>query len=413
MRNDQAKGAGVSAGPASSPGSPLARRADSSAGQAAPPGAWFPGLEGLRGLAALAVVLTHIGFQTGEGVNGPLRVVLSRLDLGVAVFFVLSGFLLHRPQALAALGDRPLPAVLPYLWRRALRVLPAYGVAVVAALLLVPGNADRGAAEWLWQLTLTQVYADGHLLDGFTQVWSLCTEVAFYLALPLLGRLAARGATGVRARLRGQLLLCAAMAALSLAWQWAVADGLLPLRAGLWLPGHADWFAAGMAVAAVSAAQASAPGGGWWARLEDVAGDAGTCWIGAAALFAVAGTPVAGSYSLVPLSTDEALLRAVLYTGVAVLLLLPAVLPGRRDGVVRGLLTSPVIAFLGRVSYGVFVLHLVVLDLTLRALQVPLFTGRALLVTAVVVPVSVLAGWLSLVLVERPALRLRRLVPRG
>jgi len=351
----------------------------------------FPALDGVRALAALAVVLTHVGFQTAEGVNGPFRSVLSRLDVGVAVFFVLSGFLLHRPQVVAALSGRALPAVVPYLWRRALRVLPAYWLAVVAALLVLPDNDGATLGDWVRQLTLTQVYGADELLPGLTQTWSLATEVSFYLVLPLLGRLAGR-------TLRSQLLLCAAMYATGLGWQALVAWDLLPPFTGYWLPAHADWFALGMALAALSAA-----GAGW---LEELCSDAVTCWIGAAALFVVAGTPLTGPYALALLTPSEALTRTVLYGAVSVLLVAPAI-TRRTDGPVRGLLVSRPARAVGRVSYGLFLLHLVVLAAAFDGLGIVPFTGGFWRLLAVVLPISLAVAWASLQLVEEPALRLR------
>ena len=100
--------------------------------------------------------------------------MLGRLDVGVAVFFVLSGFLLYPP---------PVP-VGRYALRRAARILPAYWVllAVVAAFCSVPG------AYW-W---LGQTYVGEPLAGPLTQTWSLCTEVAFYAVLPGLVWLARR-----------------------------------------------------------------------------------------------------------------------------------------------------------------------------------------------------------------------------
>lgn len=355
----------------------------------------FPALDGVRAIAALAVVLTHVGFQTGEGIRGPARTVLSRLDVGVAVFFVLSGFLLHRPQAAAAMEGRRWPALVPYLWRRALRVLPAYWMAVAAAILLLPGNDGADAFDWLRQLTLTQIYRDGDLLPGLTQMWSLATEITFYLALPLLGRLAGR-------TLRSQLVLCGLMFATGIGWQALVAHDVLPPHCGYWLPGHADWFAIGMALAAVSVGAAD--------RLEAVARDGVTCWIGAGALFVIAGTPLTGPYQLALLSPSETLSRTVLYGAVALLLVAPAALPHAR-GPVAAVLASPPMAFLGRISYGVFLLHLTVLEIVRQALGVPVFSGSFWRVLAWTVSLSLLVAWASLRAVEEPVMRLRNRGP--
>ena len=351
----------------------------------------FPALDGVRAVAALAVVLTHVGFQTGEAVSGPARAALSRLDIGVAVFFVLSGFLLHRPQAAAALRGAPPPAVVPYLWRRALRVLPGYWVAVLAALVLLPANDGLTALDWVRQLTLTQVYVDSGLPAGLTQMWSLATEVTFYLALPLLGRLAGR-------TLQSQLRLCGLMVGAGLGWQTAVAHDLLPPHAGYWLPGHADWFGLGMGLAALSAS-----GVPW---LRDLARDGTTCWVGAAALFAIATTPLTGPYGLALLTPSETLSRTSLYGAAAVLLVLPATGAGP-SGAVGALLTSRPVAWLGRISYGIFLLHLVVLALVFDGLEIGFFTGRFWTVLTVTVAVTLAVSWALQRAVEEPAMRLR------
>src|SRR3954451_7878504 len=95
-----------------------------------------PELDGLRGLAALAVLVFHCWLYTmvvpdaGRPVSG-LDLGYSNLRLGLVLFFVLSGFLLYGPWVRAALEDRAAPRVAPYFKRRALRVLPAYYLSLV------------------------------------------------------------------------------------------------------------------------------------------------------------------------------------------------------------------------------------------------------------------------------------------
>ena len=66
-------------------------------------------LDGLRAVAAAAVLLTHVGGLTGYVVTGsPASWVISRGDVGVPIFFALSGLLLYRPWASAVSpGGRP------------------------------------------------------------------------------------------------------------------------------------------------------------------------------------------------------------------------------------------------------------------------------------------------------------------
>ena len=67
--------------------------------------------------------------------------MLSRLDIGVAIFFAISGFLLYRPHVVAWFEETRAAATLPYLRNRALRILPALWVAVLLAALLVPNDS--------------------------------------------------------------------------------------------------------------------------------------------------------------------------------------------------------------------------------------------------------------------------------
>src|SRR5581483_3894077 len=117
-------------------------------------------------------VVTHAAFLTGHstGVDGRL---LGRFDLAVAVFFALSGFLLWRGHVAAAHGLGARPATGHYLRSRAVRIMPAYLVAVVVILTLLPDAEHASPTVWLANLTLTQIYVPLTLTGGLTQMWSL------------------------------------------------------------------------------------------------------------------------------------------------------------------------------------------------------------------------------------------------
>ena len=151
---------------------------------------FLPPVEGMRACAAVGVVVTHVAFQTGHtgGVAGRL---FGRFDLAVAVFFALSGFLLWRGHAAAARDLRPVPATGHYLRSRLIRIMPAYLVAVVVILTLLP-DAKADLTVWLANLSLTQIYVPLTLTAGLTQMWSLAVEVSFYLALPVFALLVRR-----------------------------------------------------------------------------------------------------------------------------------------------------------------------------------------------------------------------------
>src|SRR5438067_1774084 len=106
---------------------------------APPPGnPRFPLLDPLRAVAALCIVVTHTAGWSGFNSAHALGAWTARLDCGVAIFFVLSGFLLYRPFVAARLDGRDGPRVLRYARRRALRILPAYWVALALLGLVLP-----------------------------------------------------------------------------------------------------------------------------------------------------------------------------------------------------------------------------------------------------------------------------------
>jgi peptidoglycan/LPS O-acetylase OafA/YrhL len=366
----------------------------------------FPTLNAVRAIGALMVVVTHVAFNTGQINQGWLGAVTSRLDFGVTLFFVLSGFLLARPWFLdRARGHAP-PSTTHYLWKRALRILPLYWVVVVAAFLVDPENADASRAEWLSTLTLTQIYGDGLLASSLTQMWSLCTEVAFYVVLPLLCLLLlarpGRGATG-GLDLRAVTGRTAVLVLLGFAWQVAVS--LLPgtpAHAAQWLPGLLPWFLVGTWFAAVSAHGVVS---GEVHLLDRLGRDLAGCWILAAAVFAIACSPIGGPRVLIVPGAWESLTKLALYTVAGAFFVLPLVFGPERDGTARRLLTGPVLFWLGEISYGIFAIHMLVLTQVFRLSGLEIFTGGFGFVLAATLAVTIPLAAISFRLLERPVLR--------
>ena len=360
------------------------------------PGA-VPALDGVRGAAALLVVLTHVGYQTGETSRGLHGALLARADFGVALFFVLSGLLLYRPWVVAEATGADGPSWGGYYRRRAVRILPAYWVALLAVVLLVQGD-DRTVGDVVANATLTQVYGGGHLLADFTQTWSLCTEVLFYLLLPVAAVLVRR-VPGPAARIG----LLGAVLAVNVAWTALAATDALPTLASTWLPGHAVWFAAGMLLAAVAEDAARRPAGRPARWAGDFADRPGTLLLLAGGIAALAATPLAGPRTLAPTTPGESVVKELLYGAVA-LLVMTAALAAAGDSPVARVLGHPVARWTGRVGYGVFLWHLLVLDGVMALLGTPLFGGNALPVALLTVAGSLLVAWASWVLLERPLL---------
>jgi peptidoglycan/LPS O-acetylase OafA/YrhL len=366
-------------------------------------GTRLPALDGYRGLAAVAVLTTHVGYMTGTSTDGRLAPVLSRLDIGVAIFFVLSGFLLFSPAVARWLDGRPPPSARRYLRHRAVRILPLYWATLVLAAVAVRRQDDWTLEQTLVQAGLLQSFRPQDQTLGLTQMWSLSAEVVFYLALPLMGAALLRRHHSLRRVLAG----IAALGLAGLAFRSAAATGLGPLddQDSLQMFAHLDWFAAGMGLAVLRGAaerDRAAPGG----RLaEALAVLPGWCLVGALSLFAIATTPLAGPRQLTPPTGMENLAKHVLYLGVAVLLVLPVVL-ARDSWLHRALSTAPLLR-LGELSYGIFCLHLVVLEVLFDLSDLELFSGRLWAVWPSALLLSVAAAWLARQLIERPTARLR------
>jgi peptidoglycan/LPS O-acetylase OafA/YrhL len=279
---------------------------------------FLPALEGMRACAAIGVVITHVAFQTGHTTWTTGR-LLGRLDLAVAVFFALSGFLLWRGHAAAARGLRRVPPTGHYLRSRLVRIMPGYLVAVVVILSLFP-DANADLTVWLANLTLTQIYVPLTLTSGLTQMWSLSVEVSFYLALPLLACAARR--LPVRARI--PVILAVALA--SFGWgliPFSVPFGVNPLT---WPPAYFSWFAAGMLLAELS----TGPVG----RVHRLARRRILMAVIAVAAYALAASPVAGPAGLAPGTLGVFLIKVSLGAVVAGALLAPLVLD-RKPGAER------------------------------------------------------------------------------
>jgi peptidoglycan/LPS O-acetylase OafA/YrhL len=369
-----------------------------------PPGGRDAALDGIRGLAALGVWLLHVGGNTGVIYrDGMLAWMTTRLGIAVPIFFVLSGLLLYRPFARAVLDGGPPPSTGRYLWRRVLRVFPAYWL-VVALALWAWSSPDW--YDWLTWLLMLQNYTEqGRPPDGLYQMWTMPIELAFYLLLPLLawalGRWARRGAPASRpVRLLGGL---AVLPVVSLATVVAghVAD---QPQFALWLPHHLVYFAAGMAMAVLSV---------WIGRSRALDSLAPQLLVLALLLFALLSTELAGPRTLSLPTLSQSLWRMVLETAVAVLVVAPFALAPRGGSLRYRLLGNPVSAYLGRISYSVFLWHAPVITLYYLLSGAEPFNGDFWPVAMFTLVLTLLVSAGSHHLVEESALRLsgRRRAP--
>jgi peptidoglycan/LPS O-acetylase OafA/YrhL len=366
----------------------------------------FPVLDTLRAVGALAVLTTHAAFWAGAYTrHGVWGAVLARLDVGVALFFVLSGFLLSLPFLTRAQQHRSRPSTGRYLWKRFLRITPVYLLAVVLALWFIDSNAHLGPRDWVVTLTMTNTFLDPALPSGLSQMWSLAVEVTFYLLLPVLMVLAV-GRRGLRP---GRVLvLLAAMLAVSVWWHLGGAGRAGEMSSGSplqWLPGYLTWFAIGIGLALLFLLERS----GRWplvtAPFARLGRQPGVCWIIAAGLMLVAASPIAGPSLLAAPTDAESLTKHLLYAGIGGVIVLTGVFTA--PGGYTRVFTHPLARRAGWISYSVFCLHLPILHLVMSATGWPLFQSSFFGIWALTLATSLLAAEIVYRFLERPVMRLK------
>jgi peptidoglycan/LPS O-acetylase OafA/YrhL len=355
----------------------------------------------------MLVLAYHAANISGVTSSGPLALFAAELKAGVAVFFLISGFLLYLPFARAIGVGANLPNWRRYAGRRAVRILPGYWAAL--ALLALAGPPKGMTIAHVWQyVTLVQMYHHPPVESGWV-VWSLSVEATFYLVLPIFAWIAARTTLGSkRFGFEPQLVLIAGLALGSLLFRamltrsfiTPVGNGRLTLATAL--PGVIDLFALGMGLAVLRAAielgQTVSRG------LTVLAGRPGLSWLIAMALYLVGVPAQRGEFFLTAYGV-----AAHVAIGLAAFFVVLPVVPPRQQSAnrfVMPLLCSGVLAWLGTVSYGIYLWHLPFLEAIDAAVGQPrgalAFVGL-LLITAVG---AVGLGAASWYLIERPAHRI-------
>jgi peptidoglycan/LPS O-acetylase OafA/YrhL len=329
----------------------------------------FPLTVGLRGIAAIAIIVGHAWFFTG-GFGGfttslPNRLVV-RWDGVVAVFFMLSAFLLYRPMiAHRAAGPAP-PRTADYARRRFLRLFPAYWVALTA-LAIFPGLFGVFSHNWWAFYSLTDFLDVGHLHQvcpageefrcGLPQSWTLGIDLTFYVALPFYAALTGLGARFLSSRgwMRWELAILAILAAASLVLGGAPLD----LRDQAWFRysfiGYFYWFALGLALALISvryAHRARQP-----RPLALIAARPALCWAGGLCVYLITVLAFTDAPFVFAFDSSQYVMLNVIQGIGATLFFLPAIFANPNRGLPARVLGHPFLMWTGVISYGLLLWH--------------------------------------------------------
>jgi peptidoglycan/LPS O-acetylase OafA/YrhL len=320
-------------------------------------------LDGLRGLAAAIVVISHFSKHVG------LERLLGRGtgEVGVMLFFVLSGFLMGQLY----LGVKPtVAAVLSFYRRRVARVVPLYLIVVGLCFVSFQTWNEASLLPWVTPENLWE-----HLLfwQGAGHLWTLPVEVQFYLVFPLLWLAFARMPS---ATLPGVMLLIAAL-------------DLLGFPPSAPLLRRAAFFLAGVAASQFR-----------WAET------AGASFVFACAivLYVLMLPPIRSTLDMhlllggAPWHTESWQSWCYLFTATVI------VMSGAAAPLARTLLGSLPLRYLGMVSYSLYLLHPPVIRLMVR---IDAVRDSPLALTGLVTLALLLVSSLSYYLVEAP---LRRLI---
>ncbi|MGI9146785.1 MAG: acyltransferase family protein [Chloroflexota bacterium] len=367
----------------------------------------LPGVDGLRAVAALWVVLFHMAaFSSVQFPDIPgLDLFLKSGSTGVSLFLVLSGFCLFLPFAGGRIARFK---VGEFFRRRCKRLLPAYYVALLLALTLSLASADwlgqprLTLAEGVWQIATHLTLVHTLFPDTFYSLngafWSLGLEWQLYLALPVLVLITRRFglshalAVAVAINVVYRLGLGVAVGSGYLDSQGLLAISVLPNQ----LPGRWAEFAFGMLAADLYASGRLER----WARF-------------------VPGMLIA-IVALVPLSflAERFELSHIVYGALFFTLL--SVVVTSNNPVARALAWRPLVA-LGTMSYSLYLVHQPVIQIAAHLLQVyrpdmsPTSVFMALLL---IFPIILLLAWTLFQTVERRTMggssqaATSRLIPR-
>ena len=342
-----------------------------------------PQFDGLRALAVLTVMVDHF---SADVPNFPLPDWIHLGATGVRLFLVLSGYFitasLRRARDRMDAGELSAGKTMAaFYWRRFLRIGPAYLVFAAIALLL-----DLGAIRynWAWVFTGTVnwliAWNDQWPL-AISHLWSICVQEQFYLFWPLLILLVPR---------KWMLSAIIAVAFAGVAFRIGCVIFSVPIIARwVLLFGSLDSLAAGAAL-------------GWCGgRLRASRG----CWVLAWLCLSML------TVAAVLRNGDPTKLKSVLVEPLeagAFVILVARTATGF-DGNIARFLSNAGLVFAGRISYGLYIYHILVAMVVNRWLPsqmrflIPIPSLR-LIVFGIV---TVFVAALSWRLLEQPINRLR------
>jgi peptidoglycan/LPS O-acetylase OafA/YrhL len=345
----------------------------------------IPSLDGLRAISIMIVFVSHAGFSSVPG------------GLGVSIFFVISGFLITTLLRIEADTYGHI-SLREFYIRRAFRILPIFYVVLCLGLLalaagVLPGaTADAGptSSQFLHYFNFYAITHSGYdIVPGTGVYWSLAIEEHFYVVFPVLVVLLYRfGFSHLR---QGVILLVGC--ALVLAWRLFLVyeQHVGIIRTYYGTDTRLDGLLFGCAAALIAHPVLD--------RRRDSNGDRqpsplATWPFGLAGLIAILATL---------LFRDDGFRESTRYTiqSIAIVACLRYAIAADLRSPVSRVLNARPIAWFGRMSYGFYLVHQIVIS----GLEEHVHSRIG--VIAITFVLSTAAAWALHVVVERPVGRVR------
>ena len=364
-------------------------------------------LDSLRGLSTILIVVYHISFVSGHTVAhaNSSGAYIDRLNIGVAIFFVLSGFLIFRPFAHSLIHGSPLPKTRNYYLKRAARILPGYWLA-----LFVLAGLDAltivNTSGFIRNVFIVHSFTEHNVFTGIRQAWTLTVEMSFYVVVPAFAFVFVRQTK----RRDGPVSVSSLLKALSVLFLSAYVfrlfihqtDFWFLKSAHIWLPSHVDTLVLGMGLAVLVEAPASAQ---ILSKVRIFMANHSGAFVLVSVFVWLMSANINMAIGLNKSEFHIELLGHFLYGLASVLLVAPFCVDSQ--SLLVKAMSLRLFTWLGTISYGIYLWHMAFLEGNFAEKYMPYTEndGQVLLRFLVVLPASIAIASLSYYVIERPIMR--------
>jgi peptidoglycan/LPS O-acetylase OafA/YrhL len=313
---------------------------------------FIPEIDGLRFFAIMTVVIFHFHYLFSEAIGNQVTMDwadgdmttagwwFSRLDLGVKVFFAISGFILSIPFIQQYWFNGKSISIKEYFIRRLTRLEPPFIIAVTGFLVVHVIFLGEDLVALLPHYLVTLVYLHTVIYNEYSIInpvtWSLETEVQFYLLIPLLALVILKPIH----KWKGILVLIFLFFASILTRGWIIKDGPYGMMANV--AGYFSHFSVGMGFAYLFLVK------GGWLKKKNLIWD----MIGIASFLGL----------FIFYKPQSGFFNQVLFNG-AIFILFMSTFKG---SFFNWLFTRPLVYLIGGMCYTIYLLHLAFFGLIVK-----------------------------------------------